>query len=164
MYQNDTKKILEELKSKIEYLYNLQLSINICYDLKGIFILGQCRKISPLHYHIRLHLQLLEKFGIAYLKDVLTHEIAHCVTMELYKKAKPHGKEFKNVLSSISYNEKKQDYALYLSSFSNKKVTTHKYACECKEYHLSNIRHKRAMNGVLYKCLACKGVLRFVGK
>jgi SprT protein len=154
---------LQKLLKQTEKLYDLKLNITIKTDLKGYRLIGQCKKISAKNYIIRLHKKLLEEFKERYLDDVLTHEFAHAVQMELYKKNKPHSKEWKSVveaLSGVQYNRRENiNYNLK----KNRRYKTYLYECSCGEHNLSAIRHNRVVKNImLYKCKKCGSKLRFL--
>ncbi|MDR0407382.1 MAG: SprT-like domain-containing protein [Campylobacteraceae bacterium] len=154
---------LDKLKQKASFYYGLSLKIELSFDLKGCRLIGQCKKLSSKNYLIRLHAKLLKEFNKIYIKDVLTHEFAHAIQMELFVKSKPHSKEWKNiveVLSGVEYA--KIDKVHY--NLADKKRETYPYACSCSKYHLTSVRHKKvAKKRAVYMCKKCSGVLRFIG-
>ena len=155
---NDT---FHRLNKIVEGLYKLSLNIKFLTNLKGCRIIGQCKKVAKNSYIIRLHTKLLEEFGQEYLDDVLTHELAHAVQMEIYPKSKPHSREWKNIVETLSqkkYSTKnKIDYRLNEFSKNKKKFV---YICKCMEHHVSSIIHKRiSQKRYFYNCKKCKEVL-----
>ncbi|MDR3178376.1 MAG: SprT-like domain-containing protein [Campylobacteraceae bacterium] len=153
---------LYRLKQKASFRYGLTLNIELSFDLKGYRLIGQCKKLSSKNYLIRLHAKLLREFSKVYIKDVLTHEFAHAVQMELFAKSKPHSEEWKNimeVLSGVKYS--KRDKVSY-NLTKNTKRETYLYLCSCSEHELSSIRHKRVLkNTMVYVCKKCGGMLKF---
>lgn len=161
--QNLINKVFLALNEKIKEHYKLSLNIAFLVNLKGYRIIGQCKKLSKNNYIIRLHVKLLERFGQTYLNDVLTHELAHAVQMELYPKSKPHSHEWKSVvefLSGIRYSPKnKIDYGLNELSKNRKKFI---YTCKCMEHHVSSVIHKRiSQKSHFYNCKKCKEILTY---
>ncbi len=156
---------LQGLQQKALQIFGLSLSIELSYDLKGIRTIGQCKKISPSKYLIRLHKPLLYAYGTTYLNDVLTHEYAHALQMELYKaKIKPHGTEWKNILCKLhncTYEQiLKPNYEKLKELSVARKYSYFNYTCSCgKKHKLSSIRHKRMQKGQVYLCRACKSPL-----
>ncbi len=154
-----SKERLDALLKKADNLFGVNLKIDLTYDLKGSCTIGQCRK-TPNGYTIRLHEELLYKYGFIYLNDVLNHEFAHAIQMEIYKyKTKPHGKEWKNILSKLEntqYNPKlRPKYEII-----KKSKSTYNYKCNCNQIHkLSKTRHNRIQKGTKYICKKCKGFL-----
>jgi SprT protein len=154
---------LDSLKRKANSYYGLSLNIELAFNLKGFRLIGQCKKLSRKNYLIRLHVKLLKEFNKVYIKDVLTHEFAHAVQMELFAKTKPHSKEWKNImeiLSGVPYA--KRDKVRY-NLTKSKERKTYLYMCSCGEHQLTSIRHKRVVkNTSVYMCRKCNEVLRFV--
>jgi SprT protein len=153
---------LHKLKQKAFLNYNLSLNIKLVFDLKGFRLIGQCKKISSKNYLIRLHAKLLDEFKAVYVKDVLTHEFAHAIQMELFAKSKPHSLEWKNIMETLSgVKYTKRDKVSY-NLVKNRKYTTYLYRCPCSEHKLTSIRHKRvAKNMTVYVCKKCSGILKF---
>ncbi|MDR2341828.1 MAG: SprT-like domain-containing protein [Campylobacteraceae bacterium] len=154
---------LNSLKQKADLHYGLSLNIELSFNLKGYRLIGQCKKLSSKNYLIRLHAKLLKEFDKIYIKDVLTHEFAHAVQMELFTKSKPHQKEWKSImetLNGVKYSAKeKVSYNLT----KNTKCKTYLYVCSCCKHQLSATRHKRAAKGTMvYLCKKCNGVLKFI--
>ncbi|MDR1460218.1 MAG: SprT-like domain-containing protein [Campylobacteraceae bacterium] len=155
---------MHRLKQKTILYYGLSFNIELTFDLKGFRLIGQCKKLSSKNYLIRLHAKLLKEFNKIYIKDVLTHEFAHAVQMELFTKTKPHSKEWKKIveiLSGVKYA--KRDKVRY-NLAKNKECKTYLYMCSCSEHQLTSIRHKRVVkNTAVYMCKKCNKVLRFAG-
>ncbi|MDR3347445.1 MAG: SprT-like domain-containing protein [Helicobacteraceae bacterium] len=153
---------LNNLKQKTLKIYNLKLETAIKINLKGYRLIGQCVKISRKSYLIRLHANLLSEFKHEYIKDVLTHEFAHAVQMELFPKSKPHGAEWKSVMENLSgapYKKLTLNYRLQKS----KTFKTYLYACTCQKHLLTSIRHNKITRGIMiYKCKKCGEILKFV--
>ncbi len=157
--QQRAKEALEALLVKVSELFGLKLHIKLSFDLKGTCTIGQCKKLKNL-YHIRLHDRLLNQYRQIYLDDVLTHEVAHAVQMEIYDyKVMPHGKEWRLIMSKLEnspYNPKKRPKYEMLQ----KQRKRFSYTCECKTLHLlSQTRHNRIKKGTRYMCKKCKGFL-----
>jgi len=152
---------LETLLKKASALYNLELNITILTDLSGNRLIGQCKKISKKTYIIRLHKTLLEEFGQSYLDDVLTHEFAHAVQMELFKNNKPHSREWKGIVEALS-GEKYGTHKINYNPAKSKTYKTYLYKCHCGEHKLTSIRHNRAVKKrMVYVCKKCGGKLAF---
>lgn len=159
------KEALNTLNKRVKDLFGLDLNISLSFDLKGNRTIGQCKKITKKTYLIRLHEPLLFHYKEIYLDDVLTHEIAHAVQMELYKnRVKPHGKEWVRVLEGLidkPYNPKLNPKYEKLKDISiSKSYKKFPYTCKCETIHnLTSIRHERAKKGTIYLCRYCKSML-----
>jgi SprT protein len=155
--------LLEHYHLKAQHCFGMHFNIELTFDLKGHSTIGQCRFLGKRHYRIRLHKELTEHYQDAYLHDVLPHELAHAVVIERFKgRAKPHGKEWKETLSTLAEHP---PFRLRCSLLSQKKrrVTRFAYWCECKErvHQLSAIRHNRIVRkSHVYACLVCKHPLK----
>ncbi|MDR1007755.1 MAG: SprT-like domain-containing protein [Campylobacteraceae bacterium] len=151
---------LNELRQKALIKYNLGIKTVIKVNLKGSRLIGQCVKDGKKSYIIRLHTELLKKFRERYIKDVLTHEFAHAVQMELFAKSKPHGREWKSIMESLNdapYKKSNIDYCLK----NGRALKTYRYKCDCHEYLITSIRHNKIVYGTsIYKCKKCGQVLK----
>lgn len=150
------------LNEKIKNIYGLNLKIELLLNLKGYRLIGQCKKVCKNTYTIRLHKKLLESFKEIYIDDVLTHELAHAVQMELYLKSKPHSNEWKSILQTLSgkkYSTKnKIDYNLENVVKRRRFI----YVCECMEHFISTILHNKIQyKKNQYRCKKCKSNLVF---
>ncbi|MFV0482285.1 MAG: SprT-like domain-containing protein [Campylobacteraceae bacterium] len=159
----DVYKTLEE---KVKLHFNLSLNITFRVDLKGYRLIGQCKKLSKNSYMIRLHVKLLEKFREVYLHDVLTHELAHAVQMELYPKSKPHSFEWKSILQTLcgkKYSTKNK--ITYVLPQTNINRFPFVYTCNCQNHFLSGVRHNKIVRyKYTYTCKKCKSILIFKEK
>ncbi|MDR1554730.1 MAG: SprT-like domain-containing protein [Campylobacteraceae bacterium] len=155
---------LGRLKQKANFHYGLSLSIELAFDLKGFRLIGQCKKLSSKNYLIRLHAKLLHEFNKIYIKDVLTHEFAHAVQMELFSKSKPHSKEWKHIVEILSGVQYAKRYKASYNLTNNRKYKTYPYSCSCREYQLTSVRHNKVIkNMMVYVCKKCNEILKFDG-
>ncbi|MDR0762140.1 MAG: SprT-like domain-containing protein, partial [Campylobacteraceae bacterium] len=147
---------LNDLKQKALVKYNLKIKTTIKINLKGSRLIGQCVKEDKKSYIIRLHAELLKRFREHYIKDVLTHEFAHAVQMELFIKSKPHGREWKSIMESLNgvpYKKSNINYRLKNS----RTFKTYRYKCACCEHIITSIRHNKIIRGEsIYRCKKCK--------
>ncbi len=165
--QQKTEEFLQGLEQKALQTFGITLHIQLNYDLKGTRTIGQCKQLSTSTYLIRLHKPLLDAYKELYLNDVLTHEYAHALQMELYKhKVKPHGIEWKRILCKLHdaeyKNIQKPRYEKLHELSMARKYRYFDYTCACEKKHkLSSIRHKRIQYGQVYLCKSCKSPLFF---
>ncbi|MDR1614497.1 MAG: SprT-like domain-containing protein [Campylobacteraceae bacterium] len=141
-------------------VYNIQFQTAININLKGCHLIGQCIKKGRKNYLIRLHARLLREFKQEYIKDVLTHEFAHAIQMELFPKSKPHGREWKNIIENLNgkpYKKTVIDYRLKKS----RTVKTYLYKCACSEHRITAVRHNKIIrNTMIYRCKKCGQILK----
>jgi SprT protein len=152
---------LNDLRQKALVKYNLKIKTAVKINLKGSRLIGQCIKEGRKSYIIRLHAKLLKNYRARYIKDVLTHEFAHAVQMELFNKSRPHGREWKSVmegLSGVLYKKTNIDYCLK----NDRTLKTYRYRCSCQEHFITSIRHNKIIRGdSIYKCKKCGQILKF---
>lgn len=163
--KKESKEALEALNKKVKNLFGLKLNFSLKFDLSGTCTIGQCKKLAKNSYLIRLHSPLLELYRFTYLDDVLTHEVAHAVQIEIYNhKVKPHGIEWKNIMEKLenkAYQPKLRPKYKKLKEITKPKIyKRYAYTCKCKRLHyLSSIRHNRIKKGTIYLCRYCKSSL-----
>ncbi|MDR2789835.1 MAG: SprT-like domain-containing protein [Campylobacteraceae bacterium] len=152
---------LNKLKQKTLTAYNLRLETVININLKGCRLIGQCIKKGRKKYLIRLHGKLLKEFKQEYIKDVLTHEFAHAVQMELFAKSKPHGKEWKGIVEKLNGAPFKKSNINYQLN-KGRAMKTYLYKCACGEHHISAVRHNKiTRNIMIYRCKKCGEIIKF---
>ncbi|MDR1975353.1 MAG: SprT-like domain-containing protein [Campylobacteraceae bacterium] len=151
---------LYELKQKALTTYNLKFKTALNINLKGYRLIGQCVKKGRKSYLIRLHGKLLNEFKQEYIKDVLTHEFAHAVQMELFTKTKPHGKEWKSIMETLSGKAYKKSNINYCLP-KNRTLKTYLYKCACSQHSITSIRHNKITRGIMtYKCKKCGQIIQ----
>jgi SprT protein len=88
-----------------------------------------------------------------FLDEVIPHEICHLLAFRLYGKVRPHGKEWKNLMSQI--------YGLCGNTYHKFDVSkvignTFTYKCLCGPLQLSTRRHNKVLRRqVIYSCIRC---------
>lgn len=88
-----------------------------------------------------------------FLEEVIPHEICHLLAFQLYGKVRPHGKEWKNLMSQV-YGLSGNTY----HKFDVSKVigNTFEYKCLCGPLQLSTRRHNKVLRRqVTYSCTRC---------
>jgi len=163
-FLNLASEILAQYETRAKELFNFEARIELQINLKGHRLIGQCQKLAPKDYKIRLHHELIERYGEVYLHDVVPHELAHAVVMEQYPyRVLPHGKEYKATLAALEGKiiapKNRPKYTLLPHK---RRMQRFKYICQCTSrlHLLSTIRHNRIKRGThLYTCKHCKGLL-----
>lgn len=150
-----------QIDQRIKKYYRLNIDIEFLVNLKGYRIIGQCKRLAKQKYIIRLHEKLLHEHQEIYLNDVLAHELAHAVQMELFPKSQPHSLEWKNIVSillNLPYKKiKKVKYETL--KYLDKRIKFN-YKCSCTTHTLSAIRHNRIVKKThKYHCAKCKAIL-----
>lgn len=88
-----------------------------------------------------------------FLEEVIPHEICHLLAFRLYGKVRPHGKEWKTLMSQV-FGLTGNTY----HKFDVSKVigNTFEYKCLCGPLQLSTRRHYKVLRRqVTYSCLRC---------
>ena len=156
--------ILSLYQSRAKACFGFEATILLQINLKGHRLIGQCQKLGPNQYKIRLHHDLIKRYGELYLHDVVPHELAHAVVMEQIKyRVLPHGKEYKSILEILEGRRiQPKQRPKYILQPTKRVMKRHKYGCSCtnRTHALTPIRHNRIKRGThLYTCKYCKGFL-----
>lgn len=110
---------------------------------------------------IQLNIVMLLENGPTFIEQVVPHELAHLLVFKQYgNKVKPHGVEWQYIMSKIL-----QESPSVTHNFPTPKSkrATYLYRCDCQEYQLSTIRHRRIQDRqTQYFCKKCGKMLTFV--
>ena len=104
-----------------------------------------------------------------FINHTIPHEIAHYVVHfrkllgdRKYKYAKPHGQEWKYVMSRIFGVSPDRCHKYDVTNARKRTVARpYIYKCKCREHQFTNMRHRKSRSGVNYICRYCKGTLVF---
>lgn len=127
---------------------------NIRFDIRG-----KTAGMALLQrWEIRFNPILLSENDEAFLTDVVPHEVAHLIVYALYgNKARPHGDEWKFIMSSLFNRPPHTRHTFDVTSVEGK---TFLYQCHCSTVKLSIHRHNKVCRGqARYICRKCKHVL-----
>lgn len=109
---------------------------------------------------IRLNSVLFKENYQAFVNEVIPHEIAHLITFQHFGRVKPHGKEWKFVMSEIFRLPAKTTHQFDITSVAGKIFT---YKCACNTHQLSIRRHNNIQKGKAeYRCRRCQAPLIFI--
>ena len=160
---------IEELQKYALKTWNVNVKVTIEYSLNSSLVLGTCRKEKE-KIILELNNNLLNEYKSLYIKEIVQHEFAHAVIINLFprgmnghKKVRTHGKEFKAVCSHFGIdgkatNDKFNDSTTLKKSHKQKRYT---YYCQCGECELSTTRHNRIVKGTAkYRCHNCHTELK----
>lgn len=159
-YIEDTVK---ETIKKAGKFYNIKFeNIPINFDLKGKCA-GQFRFIrgfsDPKTMYFRFNMPMAESVGKKEYKQTIIHETAHYIARYMAGGSyiKPHGKEWKGVMSALGVEAKRcHDYQVPASS---RTMRYFDYKCDCQTHSVSAIIHNRMQKGQKRFCKKCKAFL-----
>ncbi len=88
-----------------------------------------------------------------FFQQVIPHEVAHLISFQLYGKVRPHGKEWKMVMTEVFNRPALTTHQLDIKDVIG--VQFH-YRCECSTHQLTIRRHNKVLKGARYLCKKCK--------
>ena len=143
-------------------------SFSMRFDLNSVSMAGQaCSRPMQKEMFIRIHKKGLEEYGDIFINQTVVHEFAHIIQFVNFPRATAHGREFKRIMRMFGAEERRcHNYDLRSlvggSRKTRKPQKKYSYICNCSEYDLSSIRHKRIQQGTVYSCVKCKSNLVLV--
>ncbi|HBS27317.1 MAG TPA: metallopeptidase (SprT family) [Gammaproteobacteria bacterium] len=163
--QRQRKQVITATRARIseaEIQFNKRLpKVEISFDVRGSAWGYYMRKGRQ--RRIRYNAALFEKYFNEGLEDTVAHEVAHFVVDSLYRrrKTKPHGKEWREVMSLFGINNPSVTHSTDLSGIEVRQQRRFKYQCECGPVMLSTTRHFRVLRGTTtYSCRRCGNQLQ----
>ncbi|MEM0909769.1 MAG: SprT family zinc-dependent metalloprotease [Pseudomonadota bacterium] len=110
--------------------------------------------------HIRLNASLLEKHPTYFYNQVIPHELAHLAVYYHFGRVKPHGKEWKTVMTKVYALPPHRCHNLPAEDTS---IRTFPYQCDCRQIQLSIRRHNKVIRGkATYTCNTCGTPLTYL--
>ncbi|GEM_PF-2362002 len=129
------------------------LSFNQRGAIAGTAILNQ--------NHIRLNRALLKQHPRFFTAQVVPHELAHLAVFYHFGRVKPHGKEWKMIMTEVFLLPANRCHELPLQ---HANVQLFRYRCDCRATELGIRRHNKVQRGqTTYVCKDCGSTLRFEG-
>ncbi|NLW05030.1 MAG: SprT family zinc-dependent metalloprotease [Pseudomonadaceae bacterium] len=111
---------------------------------------------------LRFNAVLLQENEVAFLAEVVPHEIAHLLAWKIYgRNIRPHGNEWQQIMQQVFELSPSRTHRFDVQRSAK---MGYFYGCACvdKKHALTIRRHNRIMNGQGYICLLCKSHLRFL--
>ncbi|MBF7072585.1 SprT family zinc-dependent metalloprotease [Glaciecola sp. MH2013] len=137
-----------------------QASLHFAYDFKTPMVnthqRGKIAGSAHLQKNlIKLNKVLFEENPAHFFSDVIPHEVAHIVCYQYFGKVKPHGNEWKMVMTQVFNLKALVTHSLNVDNVGLKHFD---YRCACDtKIKLSSIRHNRIQQGKRqYRCSTCK--------
>jgi SprT protein len=152
----------------------------ISFKLRGTSIAGQAWYSKWL---LKFHMGFLKENEEHYLTRTVPHEVAHLVARRISltkggrvtpnrtkwdfnlkrMRIKPHGAEWKFIMEKVFKIPAKRCHSYEIPEGYERKKRIFVYACECRSFKLSIIRHNRTqrLGGSFYNCKRCGQSLVF---
>lgn len=129
------------------------------FDLRGQAA-GQARCPTKGPALIRYNSVLLTENAQRFLARTVPHEVAHVIAYRVHgPRIRPHGAEWRRVMDLFGADSSRcHDYDVSRSRV--RRLNRYVYHCDCREYALTSIRHKRVLLGQTYYCRSCKKSLK----
>lgn len=107
---------------------------------------------------LRFNPTLLSENRLAFLVDVVPHEMAHWLVHHLEEghRVRPHGREWRSVMRNLYGLEPRTTHRFDTRSAS---PAPYRYRCACRDHHFSRRRHALARAGQCYICRQCRQTL-----
>lgn len=147
------------LLHQAERHYNKRMpNVGVRFDLSGKSA-GMVRYLTCQKPLVRYNAALLNANRERFLAQTVPHEVAHIVARALFGlNIKPHGPEWKAVMQFFGADlDRCHSYDTSVSS--TRRLRRFPYACGCREYKLTSIRHNRIKAGQVYLCMNCGAAL-----
>lgn len=170
LFSDSVRTRIRECLDIAEKYFNRTFSMpDIDMTLRGTCA-GQYMRRGDRHF-IRVNRVLALENLANYMRETIPHEVAHYVTRSVYghtyrgKRVTAHGPEWKSVMVRVYGLPPTRCHQYDTSNARTRTVgKSYKYACNCKEWNLTIIRHRRVLKGQKYTCTQCHGVLQYQGK
>jgi len=94
-----------------------------------------------------------------FFEQVIAHEVAHLITFQLYGRVRPHGKEWRYVMTEVFKRPALTTHQLDIKEVAGKQFT---YQCACSTHQLTIRRHNKVLKGGNYLCKQCQSTLHFI--
>lgn len=139
-------------------------TVQVRCDLTGQSA-GQARWLGTGEVHIRYNLALARQQPAVFLDEVVAHEVAHVVTQACYGRVRPHGTEWRQVMTFFGFPEPQRCHRFDTSTVAVRRQQRWRYRCGCREHALTTVRHRRLQAGTQrYQCRACAQPLVWTGE
>lgn len=135
-------------------------SPQIRFDLRGQTA-GQALWNGRGSTTLRFNLAFARAHGEAYIRETVTHEVAHLVTMARHGRVRPHGPEWREVMRYLGVAEPRRCHDYHLPEAEARRQRLWPYVCACRRHELSTTRHNRVQRrAARYHCRHCGTRLR----
>lgn len=130
--------------------------IDIRFDLRGS-VAGQFCIKDGLKY-FRVNLELAKANLKDYLTETVPHEFAHYIQRMKDRFSKPHGDDWKIIMTCVFGLQPERCHDYNLASVPRLKTVT--YKCACRTFQIGAVRHRRIVMGLkVFKCRTCHSII-----
>ncbi len=141
-------KVVETLilaQDKFKQVFELP---SISYDINS----GRTAGLAYLRdWHIKINPKYLEAYPNEVIGKTVIHEIAHLIAFRLYPDSKQaHGPQWKHVANQLGI-EPVRCHQMQLVE-----ASPHTYICNCQKHFVTNLIHRKMVNGQRRFCRKCK--------
>ena len=114
---------------------------------------------KPIFFAIKFNRTLLLENSDEFIRQVVPHELAHLIVYQVFGRVKPHGQEWKAVMTQLFNLPADTCHQFDVESVQGKMFA---YQCECQTHYLTIRRHNRIQRDkIAYLCRKCQGKLVF---
>ncbi|WP_233268946.1 SprT family zinc-dependent metalloprotease [Paraglaciecola sp. L1A13] len=138
---------------------NMQLAINLAQPNISFNQRGKIAGCARLQTNsLKFNPVLLVDNYAAFMSEVVPHEVCHLLAYNLYGRVKPHGKEWRRLMSQLFGLTGQTYHKMDVTKVSGK---TFPYVCECGQIELSIRRHNKVLRQQQrYICRQCSEILQ----
>lgn len=146
------------LREKLQ-LANLRLERNYCEPKVVYQQRGTAAGTAWMEaYEIRLNAILLMENQLAFIDEVVPHELAHLLVWKHFGRVAPHGKEWKWMMEVVLEVPARRTHQFEVQSV---RKNTFPYRCCCQQHQLTVRRHNKVLRGESeYRCVKCGDLLK----
>lgn len=125
------------------------------FDLRGQAA-GQAIWTRDRHPELRFNLAIARRYPEDFLRQTVTHEVAHLLTAACHGRTPPHGREWQAVMRFLGIADPRRCHDYEIDESTVRRQRRWPYRCACRSHLVSTTRHRRMQRGAaLYRCLHC---------
>lgn len=162
----DRAALQHALTARVEAAYRLCHALHPALPRPAVWfdLRGKCA--GQAHFGrggLRFNPVLLDENRLAFLVEVVPHEMAHWLVHHLADGhlARPHGREWQTVMRRLFGLEARTTHRFDTARAS---PAPYRYRCACREHGFTARRHARARRGQGYRCRQCAETLVYLGR
>ncbi len=157
-----TETLLSLAEQRVQECYALvQRQLGKAYPLPLVSLKqrGKIAGSARLHQNeIRLNGRLFADNIDEFVTQVIPHEICHLLVFQQYGRVKPHGKEWRMLMSQLFGLQPLVTHSLDVTKVAGRHF---RYWCDCGPMELSIRRHNKVLRGEQrYRCRRCQKELK----